>query len=106
MTFDAHRAETAANMGGNDDSISLGNAIHGAADLFDDTERFMADDCALNAPHPTLVEMQVRAADGTRGNAQQDIGGFTHLRIANVSYHDAPCFFEDDRFHKLVPSLR
>src|ERR1700733_8878160 len=100
MAIDAHRAETTANMGGDDDSIPLGETAHRAADLFDDTERLVADDCAFNAAHPTLVEMQVRAADRTRSDAQQNISRFTHLRIGNLFHHDAPCFFEDDCLHE------
>src|ERR1035438_10655061 len=89
-------------MRGNDDSISLGHATHGTSDFLDDTERLVADDSAFDAAHPTLIEMQVCAADRAGGDAQKDVGRFTHLRIANFSYCDAPCFFEDDCFHRLL----
>jgi hypothetical protein len=62
----------------------------------------MADYSALDAAHPTFVEMKVRAADGAGSDAQQRIGRFPHLRIANFLDCDATCFFEDHCFHSLL----
>src|ERR1700722_1318000 len=101
MSVDTHRAKSATNMRGNDDSIALGNAVHRTTSFHDHSERLMADDATLDATHPTFVEMKVGAADRARGDAHQNVGRFSHLCIANFSYRDAPRFFENDCFHKV-----
>jgi hypothetical protein len=73
-------------MGGNDDAISLPHVLNGGADFYHDAKGFVADDSTFEAAHTAFVEMEVRAADGSGGDAQQDIGSLLYLRIRYLTH--------------------
>src|SRR5215469_12821030 len=45
---------------------------------------------AQKSAHPALVEVQIGAADGGRGEPRQNIGPLAHLGIQNFTGHDLP----------------
>ena len=103
VAIDAHGAKAATDMGGYHHPVSLLDVDDGAADFFDDAERLMADDSPFDAPHASFVEVKVGAADRGRGEAEQNVGRFAHLRIRNFANRDPARFFEHDGFHGRAP---
>nr|WP_230198286.1 hypothetical protein [Flaviflexus massiliensis] len=81
----AHEAMPAGNVEGDDHPIPRLDVSDGRADLFDDAHGLMADDVALvheRCQH--LIEVQVRSADGGRGDPDDRIGGFLDLWVRDL----------------------
>src|SRR4029077_8692296 len=106
VAFPAHRAETAANVRGDDDAVSFLDVLDSRADFFDDTERLMADDSAFDAAHAAFIKVEVSAADGSGSDAQQHVGSVLHLSVGNFAHRNLACLFEDDGFHRQLLSPR
>jgi len=99
VAFGAHSAETATYMRGNGDAVTLFDIHDGAADLFDDAERFVTDDPTFDSAHAAFVEVKIRTTDGGGREAEQDVRGLPHLGVLDFANYDLARLFKDDRSH-------
>ena len=84
--------------GAGDHPLAFPVALHVAAQLFDDAHRFVTDGQAGSDRVFTLENVDVGAADGGRGDAQQRIVG-TNLGDGLVLQFDAARLDEHGGFH-------
>src|SRR4029077_21061843 len=82
--FLAEPTVSAANRERNNDAITFLQISNFGADLLDDPHWFVAQDIAfLHGRHEAVEEMQVRSADGSSRNADDDVSRILDLRIRN-----------------------
>ena len=81
----AHPARTAGDVEGDDDAVADRHLGDLGADLLDDAHRLVPDDVAgLHERGQRLVQVQVRAAESGRGDANDDVRRFLDARIGDL----------------------
>jgi hypothetical protein len=73
--------------------------LYGRTNFFYEPERFKSNHLAFESGHASFVEVQIRAADGSRREAKKNICGLAHVCIANFAHHNVASVFEHYRFH-------
>ena len=82
------------------DAVALAQVAHVLAALLDDADRLVTEDrSGLHAGKRAADEVQVGAADGARGDADQRIGGLVDLRLADRLEANVADALENDGFH-------
>src|SRR5215211_3583637 len=98
-------AFAAENRERHDDAVAdLERALGLRADLHDLAHELVADDVAVLHPwHVAVVEIQVRAADGTGRHPDDSVAGVLDLRIRDLVAADVGGVVPNQGFHRRAP---
>jgi hypothetical protein len=97
----AHPAAAAGDVEGDHDAVAGFDVFDLGADLLDDPHRLVSEDVALVDEHPQhLVEVQVRAADRGRGDADDRVGRVLDRRIGDLVDADVAFAVEGECLHR------
>jgi hypothetical protein len=97
----AHPAGAAGDVEGDDDAVPGLDLCDLGADLLDDPHGLVAEDVALvDERSEHLVEVQVRAADGRRGDAHDRIGRLLDRRVGHGVDPNVPLAVVGQRLHR------
>lgn len=85
---------------GDHDAVALLEVAHGLADFLDDADAFVAEHGAgLHAGDRAAHEVQIGAADGGRGDADDGVRGLLDARLGHIAQTDVADAVEHDGFH-------
>ena len=98
----AEEAVAAGNLERNDIALADLDLLDAGADLIDNTAELVAEDVALVHLHDgTVVEMEVRAADGGAGDLEDDIVWFDNLGLGDIDDSDLLGALPDEGLHEV-----
>lgn len=89
------KAAPAGDREGNNDAIALAQIVYFRARLLDHAHEFMTEDHVFHLRKESIVDMQVRAADGGRCYPEKNV-----LRMLDLIDFDPARMMENKRFHR------
>ncbi len=92
-------AEAAADVERHHDPVAYGQCFHSGPDIFDYTHVLVSEDYARFGRSPTLIHVQVGAADATRSNLDDYVIRMLYLGIGNFLYGNAERTLVHDGSH-------